>query len=86
MLAIIVKRLDTYSKILMYNVFNVFAYLDTNDERETTFKHAALLHLLVSIRDVLLTCSLDTALGLWGNFLIFFFFIEIVHLKILLLF
>nr|KAF6487337.1 shortage in chiasmata 1 [Rousettus aegyptiacus] len=40
---------------------------DTNDERETTFKHAALLHLLVSIRDVLLTCSLDTALGYLSN-------------------
>nr|XP_011738664.1 uncharacterized protein C9orf84 homolog isoform X2 [Macaca nemestrina] len=35
----------------------------TIDEREMTFKHAALLHLLVTIRDVLLTCSLDTALG-----------------------
>lgn len=38
-------------------------YQGTNDEREMTFKHAALLHLLVTIRDVLLTCSLDTALG-----------------------
>ncbi|XP_033093711.1 protein shortage in chiasmata 1 ortholog isoform X1 [Trachypithecus francoisi] len=35
----------------------------TIDEREMTFKHAALLHLLVTVRDVLLTCSLDTALG-----------------------
>ncbi|XP_076998047.1 protein shortage in chiasmata 1 ortholog [Tamandua tetradactyla] len=35
----------------------------TNDEREMTFKHAALLHLLVTTRDVLLTCNLDTALG-----------------------
>ncbi|XP_058158525.1 protein shortage in chiasmata 1 ortholog [Dasypus novemcinctus] len=35
----------------------------TNDEREMAFKNAALLHLLVTIRDVLLTCSLDTALG-----------------------
>ncbi|KAK2502495.1 hypothetical protein MC885_015968 [Smutsia gigantea] len=34
----------------------------TNDEREMIFKYAALLHLLVTIRDVLLTCSLDTAL------------------------
>ncbi|XP_073082316.1 protein shortage in chiasmata 1 ortholog isoform X1 [Manis javanica] len=34
----------------------------TNDEREMILKHAALLHLLVTIRDVLLTCSLDTAL------------------------
>ncbi|GAB5580015.1 protein shortage in chiasmata 1 ortholog isoform X1 [Prionailurus iriomotensis] len=33
-----------------------------NDEREMTYKHAALLHLLVTIRDVLLTCCLDTAL------------------------
>ncbi|XP_072698446.1 protein shortage in chiasmata 1 ortholog isoform X2 [Canis lupus baileyi] len=35
----------------------------TNHEKEMTFKHAALLHLLVTIRDVLLTCGLDTALG-----------------------
>ncbi|KAG8508591.1 Protein shortage in chiasmata 1 [Galemys pyrenaicus] len=35
----------------------------TNDERKMTFKYAALLHLLVTIRDVLLTCSLDSALG-----------------------
>nr|XP_044634983.1 protein shortage in chiasmata 1 ortholog isoform X1 [Equus asinus] len=39
----------------------------TNDEREMTFKHAALLHLLVTIRDLLLTCSLDTALGYLSN-------------------
>ncbi|XP_077625920.1 protein shortage in chiasmata 1 ortholog [Crocuta crocuta] len=39
----------------------------TNDEREMTFKYAALLHLLVTIRDVLLTCSLDTALGYLSN-------------------
>ncbi|XP_004397037.1 PREDICTED: uncharacterized protein C9orf84 homolog [Odobenus rosmarus divergens] len=39
----------------------------TNDEKEITFKHAALLHLLVTIRDVLLTCSLDTALGYLSN-------------------
>nr|XP_012592160.1 uncharacterized protein C9orf84 homolog isoform X1 [Microcebus murinus] len=39
----------------------------TNDEREMTFKHAALLHLLVTIRDVLLTCNLDTALGYLSN-------------------
>ncbi|KAM9642251.1 LOW QUALITY PROTEIN: protein shortage in chiasmata 1 ortholog [Trichechus inunguis] len=39
----------------------------TNDEREMTFKHAALLHLLVTVRDVLLTCSLDTALGYLSN-------------------
>ncbi|XP_058997203.1 protein shortage in chiasmata 1 ortholog [Mustela lutreola] len=39
----------------------------TNDEKEVTFKHAALLHLLVTIRDVLLTCSLDTALGYLSN-------------------
>uniref|UniRef100_A0A673V8H4 Shortage in chiasmata 1 n=1 Tax=Suricata suricatta TaxID=37032 RepID=A0A673V8H4_SURSU len=39
----------------------------TNDERERTFKDAALLHLLVTIRDVLLTCSLDTALGYLSN-------------------
>uniref|UniRef100_A0A8C9DIZ6 Shortage in chiasmata 1 n=1 Tax=Prolemur simus TaxID=1328070 RepID=A0A8C9DIZ6_PROSS len=39
----------------------------TNVGREVTFKHAALLHLLVTIRDVLLTCSLDTALGYLSN-------------------
>ncbi|XP_012496587.1 PREDICTED: uncharacterized protein C9orf84 homolog [Propithecus coquereli] len=39
----------------------------TNNEREMIFKHAALLHLLVTIRDVLLTCSLDTALGYLSN-------------------
>ncbi|XP_059957770.1 protein shortage in chiasmata 1 ortholog [Mesoplodon densirostris] len=38
-----------------------------NVEREMTFKYAALLHLLVTIRDVLLTCSLDTALGYLSN-------------------
>uniref|UniRef100_A0A8C6R4N4 Shortage in chiasmata 1 n=1 Tax=Nannospalax galili TaxID=1026970 RepID=A0A8C6R4N4_NANGA len=38
-----------------------------NDDREMTFKYAALLHLLVTIRDVLLTCSLDTALGYLSN-------------------
>ncbi|KAI4542534.1 hypothetical protein MG293_007913, partial [Ovis ammon polii] len=38
-----------------------------NDEREMTFKYAALLHLLVTIRDVLLTCNLDTALGYLSN-------------------
>ncbi|KAK1334243.1 hypothetical protein QTO34_005245 [Cnephaeus nilssonii] len=39
----------------------------TNAERETMFRHAGLLHLLVTIRDVLLTCSLDTALGYLSN-------------------
>uniref|UniRef100_A0A8D2JNQ7 Shortage in chiasmata 1 n=1 Tax=Sciurus vulgaris TaxID=55149 RepID=A0A8D2JNQ7_SCIVU len=39
----------------------------TNEEREMTYKHAALLHLLVTIRDVLLTCNLDTALGYLSN-------------------
>uniref|UniRef100_A0A8D0YXY2 Shortage in chiasmata 1 n=1 Tax=Sus scrofa TaxID=9823 RepID=A0A8D0YXY2_PIG len=38
-----------------------------NDEREMIFKDAALLHLLVTVRDVLLTCSLDTALGYLSN-------------------
>ncbi|XP_058927530.1 protein shortage in chiasmata 1 ortholog [Kogia breviceps] len=38
-----------------------------NVEREMTFKYAAVLHLLVTIRDVLLTCSLDTALGYLSN-------------------
>ncbi|XP_048204362.1 protein shortage in chiasmata 1 ortholog [Perognathus longimembris pacificus] len=39
----------------------------TNSERETTYKYAAVLHLLVTIRDVLLTCNLDTALGYLTN-------------------
>nr|XP_051699178.1 protein shortage in chiasmata 1 ortholog isoform X2 [Oryctolagus cuniculus] len=39
----------------------------TNDEREMTFKYAAVLHLLVTIRDVLLTCDLDTTLGYLSN-------------------
>ncbi|XP_074062198.1 protein shortage in chiasmata 1 ortholog [Macrotis lagotis] len=34
-----------------------------NDEREVIFKQAALVHLLVTIRDLLLMCTLDTALG-----------------------
>ncbi|KAM7319825.1 hypothetical protein ACRRTK_021508 [Alexandromys fortis] len=38
-----------------------------NADREITFRHAALLHLLVTMRDVLLTCSLDTALGYLSN-------------------
>ncbi|XP_010289046.1 PREDICTED: uncharacterized protein C9orf84 homolog, partial [Phaethon lepturus] len=34
------------------------------DEKEIMlFRHAALVHLLVTVRDVLLTCGLDTALG-----------------------
>ncbi|XP_066037532.1 protein shortage in chiasmata 1 ortholog [Chamaea fasciata] len=34
------------------------------DEKEIMlFRHAALLHLLVTVRDLLLTCGLDTALG-----------------------
>ncbi|KAM4876462.1 protein shortage in chiasmata 1 ortholog [Thomomys bottae] len=39
----------------------------TNNEKEMTYKHAAVLHLLVTIRDVLLTCNLDTALGYLKN-------------------
>ncbi|KAM8804011.1 LOW QUALITY PROTEIN: protein shortage in chiasmata 1 ortholog [Rhynchonycteris naso] len=38
-----------------------------NDEREMTLKHAGLLHLLVTIRDVLLTCDVDTALEYLSN-------------------
>ncbi|XP_043854614.1 protein shortage in chiasmata 1 ortholog [Dromiciops gliroides] len=34
-----------------------------NDEREVIFKQAAVVHLLVTVRDLLLMCSLDTALG-----------------------
>uniref|UniRef100_A0A8C0W1Z8 Protein shortage in chiasmata 1 ortholog n=1 Tax=Castor canadensis TaxID=51338 RepID=A0A8C0W1Z8_CASCN len=38
-----------------------------DDGGEIMYKHAAILHLLVTIRDVLLTCSLDTALGYLSN-------------------
>ncbi|XP_056662577.1 protein shortage in chiasmata 1 ortholog isoform X2 [Monodelphis domestica] len=34
-----------------------------NAEREVIFKRAALVHLLVTVRDLLLMCTLDTALG-----------------------
>uniref|UniRef100_A0A7N4PGQ8 Shortage in chiasmata 1 n=1 Tax=Sarcophilus harrisii TaxID=9305 RepID=A0A7N4PGQ8_SARHA len=34
-----------------------------NDESEVMFKQAALVHLLVTIRDILLMCTLDIALG-----------------------
>ncbi|XP_072454186.1 protein shortage in chiasmata 1 ortholog isoform X2 [Notamacropus eugenii] len=34
-----------------------------NDEREVIFKQAALVHFLVTVRDLLLMCTLDTALG-----------------------
>lgn len=30
------------------------------------FRHAALVHLLVTVRDLLLTCGLDTVLGLFS--------------------
>nr|XP_014352900.1 PREDICTED: uncharacterized protein C9orf84-like isoform X2 [Latimeria chalumnae] len=33
------------------------------DKEVTLFKHAALLHLLVTVRDLLLMCDLDTAVG-----------------------
>lgn len=36
------------------------------DEKEIMlFRHAALVHLLVTGRDLLLTCGLDTAIGLF---------------------
>nr|XP_009942703.1 PREDICTED: uncharacterized protein C9orf84 homolog [Opisthocomus hoazin] len=34
-----------------------------DDKEITLFRHAALVHLLVTVRDLLLTCGLDTALG-----------------------
>ncbi|NWI15428.1 SHOC1 protein, partial [Crypturellus soui] len=38
------------------------------DDKETMlFRHAALVHLLVTIRDLLLTCGLDTALGYFSK-------------------
>ncbi|XP_058528728.1 protein shortage in chiasmata 1 ortholog isoform X2 [Ochotona princeps] len=48
-------------------IINDAVHQGTNDEREMTFKYAAVLHLLVTTRDVLLTCSLDTALGYLSN-------------------
>ncbi|XP_077201413.1 protein shortage in chiasmata 1 ortholog isoform X2 [Paroedura picta] len=38
--------------------------MGTTDEKDIAlFKHAAVLHLVVTVRDLLLTCSLNTALG-----------------------
>ncbi|XP_059110390.1 protein shortage in chiasmata 1 ortholog isoform X2 [Peromyscus eremicus] len=48
-------------------IINDAVHQGKNDDREITFRHAALLHLLVTIRDVLLTCSLETALGYLSN-------------------
>nr|XP_020029392.1 uncharacterized protein C9orf84 homolog [Castor canadensis] len=48
-------------------VMNDAAHQGTSDGGEIMYKHAAILHLLVTIRDVLLTCSLDTALGYLSN-------------------
>ncbi|XP_021091597.2 protein shortage in chiasmata 1 ortholog [Mesocricetus auratus] len=48
-------------------IINDAVHQGKNDDREVTFRHAALLHLLVTIRDVLLTCNLDTALGYLSN-------------------
>ncbi|XP_037058522.1 protein shortage in chiasmata 1 ortholog [Peromyscus leucopus] len=48
-------------------IINDAVHQDKNDDREITFRHAALLHLLVTIRDVLLTCNLETALGYLSN-------------------
>ncbi|XP_055467586.1 protein shortage in chiasmata 1 ortholog [Psammomys obesus] len=48
-------------------IINDAIHQGKNDGREMTFKYAALLHLLVTIRDALLTCSLDTALGYLSN-------------------
>ncbi|KAL6035922.1 hypothetical protein STEG23_027744, partial [Scotinomys teguina] len=48
-------------------IINDAVHQGKNDDREVTFRHAALLHLLVTIRDVLLTCSLETALGYLSN-------------------
>uniref|UniRef100_A0A8C2MWC9 Shortage in chiasmata 1 n=1 Tax=Cricetulus griseus TaxID=10029 RepID=A0A8C2MWC9_CRIGR len=48
-------------------IINDAVHQGKNDDREMKFRHAALLHLLVTIRDVLLACSLDTALGYLSN-------------------
>ncbi|XP_031233390.1 protein shortage in chiasmata 1 ortholog isoform X2 [Mastomys coucha] len=48
-------------------IINDAIHQDKSGDRKMTFKHAALLHLLVTIRDVLLTCNLDTALGYLSN-------------------
>lgn len=68
MLVIITKQILIY--LYVYETsntwpmfLNIFAALGTNDGREMTFKYAAVLHLLVTTRDVLLTCDVDTALG-----------------------
>ncbi|XP_076791009.1 protein shortage in chiasmata 1 ortholog [Arvicanthis niloticus] len=48
-------------------IINDAIHQDKSGDRKMTFRHAALLHLLVTIRDVLLTCNLDTALGYLSN-------------------
>ncbi|KAJ7335384.1 hypothetical protein JRQ81_013325, partial [Phrynocephalus forsythii] len=45
------------------DTFKQGATAGTNDAKDITlFKHAAILHLLVTVRDLLLTCNLNTAL------------------------
>ncbi|XP_078008985.1 protein shortage in chiasmata 1 ortholog [Phascolarctos cinereus] len=44
-------------------IINDIFLQDKNDEREVILKQAALVHLLVTVRDLLLMCTLDTALG-----------------------
>ncbi|XP_054034679.1 protein shortage in chiasmata 1 ortholog [Dryobates pubescens] len=44
-------------------VCDLFKEGKTDEKEIMLFRHAALVHLLVTVRDLLLTCSLDTALG-----------------------
>ncbi|XP_074850135.1 protein shortage in chiasmata 1 ortholog [Carettochelys insculpta] len=44
-------------------ICDIFKQGINNEKEVMLFKHAALVHLLVTIRDLLLMCSLDTALG-----------------------
>ncbi|XP_027625252.1 protein shortage in chiasmata 1 ortholog [Tupaia chinensis] len=48
-------------------ILNDTVHQGKNHDREMTFKYAALLHFLVTIRDILLACNLDTALGYLSN-------------------
>ncbi|NXN16059.1 SHOC1 protein, partial [Indicator maculatus] len=44
-------------------VCDLFKEGKTDEKEIRLFRHAALVHLLVTVRDLLLTCGLDTALG-----------------------
>ncbi|XP_074923605.1 protein shortage in chiasmata 1 ortholog [Chelonoidis abingdonii] len=44
-------------------IYDIFKQGKNSEKEILLFKHAALVHLLVTVRDLLLMCSLDTALG-----------------------